>query len=71
MSLKVLQENVSVCFYQVSHWSLLRDPAAPGSIPSIPKKISKQNIADVAEVNQWCCLVESGLKMLIEHISTG
>ena len=33
---------------------LLPHPAAPGSIPSIPE------IVNVAEVNQRCCLKESG-----------
>ena len=33
---------------------LLPHPPAPGSIPSIPE------IVNVAEVNQWCCLKESG-----------
>ena len=40
---------------------LLLDPAAPGSIPSIPKKISDEKIVIVAEVNQLRCLEESGL----------
>ena len=30
---------------------LLPDPAAPGLIPSIPKKISEEKIVDVAEAN--------------------
>ena len=50
--------------------NLLLDPAAPGSISSIPKKISVEIFFDVAEVNQRLCLekVDSGLKMLIEPI---
>ena len=32
-----------------------------GSIPSVPKKFSEEKIVDVAEVNQWRCLEESGL----------
>ena len=35
------------------------DPAALGSIPSVPKKI--RNFFAVAEVNQQRCLEESGL----------
>ena len=31
-----------------------------GMNPSIPKKISEENIVDVAEVNQLCCLEKSG-----------
>ena len=34
-------------------------PSVPGSIPSIPKKISEDKIVDVAEFNQWRCLEES------------
>ena len=48
---------------KVSWWGaeyLLPDPSAPGSIPSVPKKISDQKIVDVAEVNQRRCLEESG-----------
>ena len=37
-----------------------RDPAAPGSIPCIPKKFSLEKIANVAEVNHQHCLEESG-----------
>ena len=40
---------------------LLLDPADPGSIPCIPKKISDEKIVIVAEVNQLRCLEESGL----------
>ena len=29
-----------------------KDPAASGSIPSVPEKISEEKIIDVAEVNQ-------------------
>ena len=36
------------------------DLAAPGSIPSAPKKISKEKIIDVAEVYQRRCFEESG-----------
>ena len=39
---------------------LLLDPAALGSIPSIPQKNSQEQIVDVAEVNQWRWLEESG-----------
>ena len=39
---------------------LLLDPAAPGSIPSIPQKNSEEKIINAAEVNQWCWLEESG-----------
>ena len=39
---------------------LLPAPAAPGLVPSIPKKILKEQINDVAEVNKWRCLDESG-----------
>ena len=35
---------------------LLPDPAAPGLIPSVPRK----KIVDIAEVNQPGCLVERG-----------
>ena len=38
---------------------MLSDPAAPGSIPSIPKVFCEENIIDVAEVNQRHCLEES------------
>ena len=38
---------------------LLPDPAATGSIPSIPGVFSVEIIVDVAEVNQWCWLEES------------
>ena len=36
------------------------DPAAPGSISSIPKKFPEEKIVNVAEVNQRPCLEESG-----------
>ena len=39
---------------------LLPNPAALGSNPSISKKNSEEKIVDVAEVNQQCCLGESG-----------
>ena len=39
---------------------LLPYPAAPGSIPRVPKKISDEIFFIVADVNQWCCLDESG-----------
>ena len=38
---------------------LLSNPAAPGSIPSIPNKFSEENIEDAAEVNQRHCFEES------------
>ena len=38
---------------------LASGPSFPGSIPSIPQKISEDKIVDVAEVNQWHCLEES------------
>ena len=46
----------------IARWSayLLLDLAAPGSIPSVPKKNSEERIIDVAEVNQWRCFEESG-----------
>ena len=37
-----------------------RDPAALGLIPSIPQKIAEEKIVNVAEVNQWRWLEESG-----------
>ena len=46
---------------------MLTDPAAPGSIPSFPEIFSEEKIADVTEVNQWCCL-EKTEKMLMEPI---
>ena len=39
---------------------LLPGPAATDSLPSIPEKFSDDKIVDVVEVNQWCCLEESG-----------
>ena len=47
----------------IAHWLayLLPDPAAFGSIPSIPKKISEEEIIDTAQVNQQRWLEESGL----------
>ena len=39
---------------------LLQDPAAKGLIPSIPEVFSNKRIVNVAEVNQWRCLEESG-----------
>ena len=33
---------------------------APGAIPSVPKKFSDEKCVNVAEVNQWRCLKESG-----------
>ena len=46
----------------IVQWSayLLPDPAVPGSIPSVPQKISDERIVDVAEVNQQCSLEKSG-----------
>ena len=38
---------------------MLLDPAAPGSIPSIPEKISEEKFVDVAEVSQRRCLEKS------------
>ena len=38
---------------------MLTDPAAPGSIPSFPEIFSEEKIADVTEVNQWCCFEEN------------
>ena len=38
----------------------LPDQVAPGSIPSIPKKILRKKIVDAAEVNQLRFLEESG-----------
>ena len=39
----------------IAKWlvDLLADPAALGSIPSIPPKKSEEKLVDVAEVNQW------------------
>ena len=53
---------------QTSNWGsiaqwlgfLLPDPAAPGSLCSIPKKNSEEKSINLAEVNQWCWLEESG-----------
>ena len=42
--------------------TLLPDPAVPGLIPSVPKKISDEKIVDFAEVNQRRWKVDSGLK---------
>ena len=42
---------------------LLLDPAAPGLIPSVPEIISEGKIVDAPEVNQWCCLEESVLRL--------
>ena len=42
---------------------MLLDPAAPGLIPSIPEFFSEEKIVEVAEVNQWCCLKESGQRL--------
>ena len=36
-----------------------KDPAALGSIPSVPEKISEEKIIDVAEVNQRPSIEES------------
>ena len=44
----------------------LTDPAALGSIPSIPKLFSEEKIVDIAEVNQLGCFVESG--QLLENV---
>ena len=41
------------------HNRMLTDPAAPGSIPSFPEIFSEEKIADVTEVNQWCCFEEN------------
>ena len=38
---------------------MLPEPAAPDSIPSIPKIYSAEKIADVDKVNQRHCLEES------------
>ena len=35
--------------------ALLQDPAAPGLIPSVPKKLSEEKIVDATEVNQRSC----------------
>ena len=56
---------------RIAQWlkDLLPDPAAPGSIPSVPQTFSEEHIVNIVEVNLWCCYnrkVESGLKMLIE-----
>ena len=39
---------------RIAQWLayLLPDPAAPGLIPCVPKRISEGKIVDVAEVNQ-------------------
>ena len=46
----------------ISQWLayLLPDPAAPGSIPSIPLKFSEEKVFDIAEVNQRRWLEECG-----------
>ena len=43
----------------ISQWLayLLQGPTVPGSIPSTPNLFSEENIV---EVNQLCCLEESG-----------
>ena len=57
-------EGVGRCGYafQTPQWLayLLPDPAALGSIPGIPKKISKEKIVNVVAVNQWHCREERG-----------
>ena len=40
--------------------SIRLDPAVLSSIPSTPQKNLKEKIVDVAEVNQRCCIEESG-----------
>ena len=40
---------------------LLQEPAAPGSIPSIPEIFSEEKIVNVAEVNLRGSLEENGL----------
>ena len=39
---------------------MLPGPPALVSIPTVPEFFSEEKIADVAEVNQWHCLEESG-----------
>ena len=39
---------------------LIPDLAAPGSIPSVPKKFQRKKIVDVGEVNQQRSSEESG-----------
>ena len=50
---------------RITQWLsyLLPDPAAPGLIPSIPQIVSEEKTVNVAEVNQWCYLEESGLRL--------
>ena len=35
-------------------------PSCPSLIPSVPKYFSEEKIVNVAEVNPWRCLEESG-----------
>ena len=42
----------------IARW-LLPDPAASGLIP----RFTEEKIADTAEVNQLCCLKESGQRL--------
>ena len=44
----------------VSKSTDIKFQAAPGSIPSIPATFSEEDIVDVADVNQWHCIEESG-----------
>ena len=39
---------------------LLLDPAALGTDPGIPEIFAEEKTVDTAEVNQRCCLEESG-----------
>ena len=41
----------------LSQWlaHLVQDPAAPGSIPSIPKEFSQEKLSKIAKVNQGQC----------------
>ena len=39
---------------------MLLDPAGPGSIHRVPDIFLEDRIVNFAELNQWCCLEESG-----------
>ena len=52
------QQNPFAFVGSIAQWLayLLLDPAAPGSILRVPKKISEERVVNVGEENQWCCL---------------
>ena len=53
-------ESKISCYGQQWLVDMLSDQAALGSSPSVTKKFSYKIIVDVADVNQRCCLEESG-----------